>query len=56
MLSKLLLVSILVASIILPFLSAKEVNPERGLRLLVFRSVLLMVSYGLALRFVYPRL
>ena len=54
--TKLLLVSILIDSIVIPYTSALESNPQVALRKLLTRSACFMIAYGLLLRFVFPRL
>ena len=54
--SKLLLVSVLLATVVIPVQAARAPDPVRGLRTLVWRASLFMAGYVLALRFIYPRL
>jgi hypothetical protein len=54
--AKLLLLSVVIASIAIPTLAARDVSPRRGLQ----RVVLLVIAYNLfylfAVRFIYPHL
>jgi len=54
--SKTMLVSVLIASIMIPFAASKDKDPQLGLRKVVMRSALFMLTYCVLLRFVYPRL
>jgi hypothetical protein len=54
--TKLMLVSILVASILIPRSALRDVNAQRGLRNVMMRTALFMLAYGLMLRLVYPRM
>lgn len=54
--SKLMLVSILIASVLIPLSAVGATSAQQGLRTVVLRSALFMAAYGVMLRFVYPRL
>ena len=54
--AKVLLLSVLFASIVIPLLAARAPNPRRAIRLAIVATVLFNVLYLLAIRFVYPRL
>lgn len=51
-----LLQSMLLAMLVIPFIGARQRNPRRGLRLTILLFVAFNVFYLLALRFLYPRL
>jgi len=52
---KLILVSILVLTVILPAVAAREANPRRALRKLLAWSAVGLLAYLLAVVFLYPR-
>ncbi len=54
--SKLMLVSILIASIVIPYVASRTEDAHQGLRNMVVRTGLFMLAYCMLLRFVYPRL
>lgn len=54
--AKLLLVSILFATIAVPTLAARDPNQVRGLRRALYGTLLFDCCYLLAVRFVLPRL
>ncbi len=54
--AKLLLLSILGATIVLPAVMASDPSPRRGLRRMVVGMVIYIVVWALACAFVYPRL
>lgn len=54
--SKLLLLSILIASIALPARAAREKNPRRGLRKTIVYVLLFNVFYLFSLLFLYGRI
>ena len=56
LLPKLLLLSVIIASVVIPVLAARDPNPRRSLRKAVFFMIVFNVLYLLAIRFVYPRL
>jgi hypothetical protein len=53
---KLILISILLASAVIPARAARERSARRGLRKALFAMLVFYVLYVLALVFVYPRL
>lgn len=54
--SKLLLASILIASIVIPYTAASARDANTGLRTVLIRSAMFMLAYSFMLRFIYPRL
>ena len=52
---KLILVSILALTVILPAVAAREPNPRRALRKLLAWSAVGLLAYLLAVVFLYPR-
>ena len=54
--SKLLLLSVLIASIALPTIAAREKNPKRGLRKAIIYMLLFNVFYLFGLIFLYGRI
>jgi hypothetical protein len=53
---KLLLNSILLATVVLPLLAARDRSPRRGLRRLVAGTTLFVACYAVAIIFIFPRL
>ena len=53
---KLLLGSVLIATVLLPMLAARERSPMRGLRKLVATLVAFNIFYLFAVLYLYPRL
>lgn len=53
---KLLLLSVLGATILLPVVMATDPSPKRGLRRTVVGMALYIIVWGLACSFIYPRL
>jgi hypothetical protein len=53
---KLILVSILFASVCVPIWAAHERNARRGLKKALFAMLVFDVAYLLAVLFIYPRL
>ncbi len=56
MLQKLLLTSVLIATIAIPLRAARDRSERRGLRRTVRNMILFTVFYLLALMHIYPRL
>ncbi|MBI5493980.1 MAG: hypothetical protein HY904_03075 [Deltaproteobacteria bacterium] len=54
--AKVLLLSILIASFVIPYSAAGEPDARGALRRALLRMALFAVAYGLCLRFVYWRL
>lgn len=54
--AKLLLISIMMMSIIIPAEAARQKDPRRGLRRALRNMVLFNLFYVLAITFIYPRL
>ena len=54
--AKALLISVLIATIALPMIFARDAKPKRGLRRTVVWMVLFCVFYVFAALYVYPRL
>ncbi len=54
--SKLLILSVLVALVALPVLAARDPRPVRGVRRAVLFVLAFNAAYALALAFIYPRL
>lgn len=54
--AKLLLLSTVLVSILMPILCAKDPNPKRGLRRLVQGMVLYNAFYVFAVLVIYPRM
>lgn len=54
--SKLLLVSVLLASLFIPIAAARDAVAHRGLRKVVLQTAAFMAVYAALLRFIYPRL
>jgi len=54
--AKLLLLSILVATLLIPAVTASDTNARRGLQRTVLGMVIYIVVWALACAFVYPRL
>ncbi len=52
---KLILISIIVATVAIPSAGAMLKDPRRGLFVTVFGTVVAVVSYFLAVFFIYPR-
>ncbi len=53
---KLILVSVVFASVLVPTLAARDASAKRGFKRAVLYAVLFNVVYLLALRFVVPRI
>jgi hypothetical protein len=53
---KLLLVSALLVSIVVPVRAAADPDPRRGLRRAVIQTLVFDAFYGLALLFIFPRI
>jgi hypothetical protein len=53
---KLLLNSILVATIAIPAMCARDRNPRRGLRRAIFYTAAFDLAYLVGVLFIYPRL
>ena len=53
---KIVLMSILAISILVPAIAAREPNPRRALRKAVFWMLIGICVYVLAVLFIYPRL
>ncbi len=53
---KLLLMSVLLASILIPVFGAREAQPRRGLERTIVRLLIFNFVYLLAVVFVYPRI
>jgi hypothetical protein len=53
---KLILVSILVASVLVPLWAAKEPNARRGLKKALFAMLVVEMVYLAAVLIIYPRL
>lgn len=54
--AKLILGSVLVASIAIPALAARDPNPRRGLKRALWQTLIFDTLYALAVLFVYPRI
>lgn len=54
--SKLLLLSCLIALVVLPIFGARDKNPLRGLKRAMFFLLAFNLFYIVALRVIYPRL
>jgi hypothetical protein len=54
--AKLILFSVILATIAIPLIAARERNPVRGLKKAIWYAVLFNAAYALALLFVYPRI
>lgn len=54
--AKLLLLSVLGATILLPAVMASDPNPKRGLQRTVLGMVIYIVVWAFACAFIYPRL
>lgn len=54
--AKILLISILIMSIIIPARAAAAADPRRGLRSALVQMVLFNLFYVLAITYLYPRL
>jgi hypothetical protein len=54
--AKLLLISVVVASLLIPLWAAREESPRRGAQKAILFVVVFNFIYMLALRFIYPRL
>jgi hypothetical protein len=52
---KLVLLSVLIALVTIPVLSARDRNQRRGLKRALFLVVAFNLFYMFALRFIYPR-
>jgi hypothetical protein len=53
--SKLILMSIIIATVVIPTRAAREKNPRNGLRKAVVQMLLFEAFYLFALRFLYGR-
>jgi hypothetical protein len=53
--SKIILLSIIFATIIIPGICAREKNPKKGMRKLVIYMLAFNAFYAFALRFLYGR-
>ncbi|MGC4121435.1 MAG: hypothetical protein QM765_44035 [Myxococcales bacterium] len=53
---KLILASVLFASVAIPIHAARDPNPRRGLRKALWQTLIFDVVYALAVLFVYPRI
>jgi predicted membrane channel-forming protein YqfA (hemolysin III family) len=53
---KLILLSILVITVAVPVIAARDANPRRGLRKALSWTAVGVVTYTLAVVFIYPRL
>jgi hypothetical protein len=53
---KLLLISILFATLMLPIRAARHPNPVKGLRRAILYAVVFNALYAIAILFLYPRL
>jgi len=53
---KLILISIIAVTVVVPALAARERNPRRALRKMVLWTLLGVGAYVVSLLFVYPRL
>ena len=54
--AKLLLVSVLIASVAIPALAARDPDPRRGLKRALWQTLLFDTLYALAVLYVYPRI
>ncbi len=54
--SKLILMSVVLALIALPLRAASDPNPVRGIRRAVYAVLVFNLTYAFAIRFVLPRL
>jgi hypothetical protein len=54
--AKLLLLSVIIAMVALPTLSARDTNPYRGLKKALVLVMVFNLLYLLAVRFIYPHL
>ena len=54
--AKLLLVSVLIASIAIPARAARDPDARRGLRRALWQTLLFDAVYALAVLYVYPRI
>ena len=54
--AKLLLLSVIIAMIAIPVLTARDRNPSRGFKKTMYLVLIFNLFYWLAVRFVYPRL
>jgi hypothetical protein len=54
--SKLLLLSVLIAATAIPIWAAREPNPRKGLKKAIFYTFAFNAFYLFALRVIYPRL
>jgi hypothetical protein len=53
---KLLLLSMVIATIVIPIIAARDPNPRRGLKKALFAIVVFAVVYLFALLFIYPKI
>jgi len=53
---KLLLASVLLATVAIPVAAARDPDPRRGLERALWQTLLFDAAYALAVLFVYPRL
>jgi hypothetical protein len=56
MLAKLLLLSIVIGTIAVPVLTARDANGARALKKMILLMIIFNISYFLAVRYVYPHL
>ncbi|HET9754855.1 MAG TPA: hypothetical protein VFP52_17915 [Myxococcales bacterium] len=53
---KLILISIIAVTVVVPALASRDPNPRRALKKLVVGTVLGIAAYVISLLFIYPRL
>jgi hypothetical protein len=53
---KLLLLSVLIATVAIPLICARDVNPYRGIKRALFAMVIFAFSWLLAIKYIYPKL
>ena len=54
--TKLLLLSVLIALVVVPVWAARDFNGPRGLKRAIFWVLAFNLAYALALQFIYPQL
>jgi 8-oxo-dGTP diphosphatase len=55
-LAKILLLSVVIAMMAIPILSARDTNPRRSVRKVILLIFVFNLFYLLAVRFIYPRI